>query len=64
MLKELIRKYRKYRKARHKHTMVIQQYSEETCEGKKTYSREICRKCGWVDYDSFWTRHNKPDNLL
>ena len=62
MLKELIRKY--YRSRWHKHTMIVQQYTEDTCEGKKKHSRSICKNCGWTDYDSYWTWHKKPNHLL
>lgn len=57
MFKRLIKKF--YKSKPHIHNMVIEQYSEDTCMGKKYHSRYICKECRWIDYESIWTNIKK-----
>ena len=58
MFRKLLNKF--YKSKYHRHNMIVEQYTEETCMGKKKHSRLICKKCGWVNYDSWYTNVKKP----
>jgi hypothetical protein len=60
-IKILIRNY--YKKNPHTHIMEHQHYIENTQLGFKKHSRLICKKCGYIDYDSPLTFHKKPDDF-
>jgi hypothetical protein len=56
MIKFILKLFKK----EHQHKMIIERYRYETCSGTGTYSRMVCNKCGWVDFESPWTNIEKP----
>lgn len=59
MIKSLLKLFKK----KHQHEMTVERYSFETCSGTNHPSRLICKKCGWVDFESGWTNYKKPDYI-